>query len=36
MKVMLSGSDRSLSIATPASFWYLKAFPVEAISKVGE
>ncbi|KAG5804982.1 hypothetical protein H9Q74_010194 [Fusarium xylarioides] len=26
-------SDKSLSIAAPASFWYLKQFPIAAISK---
>lgn len=26
--------NKSLSIAAPASFWYLKAFPIENISKV--
>lgn len=29
------GNDRSLSIALPASFWYLKPFPVKDISQVG-
>ncbi|EKJ70067.1 hypothetical protein FPSE_09760 [Fusarium pseudograminearum CS3096] len=28
------GSDMSLSIAAPASYWYLKAFPIDRISKV--
>ncbi|SPJ78830.1 uncharacterized protein FTOL_07221 [Fusarium torulosum] len=27
-------SDMSLSIAAPASYWYLKAFPIDRISKV--
>jgi chitinase len=26
-------SDKSLSIAAPASFWYLKQFPIAAISR---
>jgi GH18 family chitinase len=26
--------DKSVSIAAPASYWYLKAFPIEKISKV--
>lgn len=28
------GSDKSVSIAAPASFWYLKAFPIQKISDV--
>lgn len=28
------GSDKSVSIAAPASFWYLKAFPIDRIAKV--
>ncbi|KAE8306364.1 hypothetical protein BDV41DRAFT_585895 [Aspergillus transmontanensis] len=27
-------SDKSVAIAAPASFWYLKGFPIEEISKV--
>ncbi|KFY18212.1 hypothetical protein V492_00069 [Pseudogymnoascus sp. VKM F-4246] len=27
-------SDKSISIAAPASFWYLKSFPIDKISKV--
>jgi GH18 family chitinase len=26
-------ADKSISIAAPASFWYLKAFPIAEISK---
>jgi GH18 family chitinase len=26
--------DKSISIAAPASYWYLKAFPIEEIAKV--
>lgn len=32
MKNKLNG--RSLSIAAPASYWYLKAYPIGKISKV--
>jgi GH18 family chitinase len=32
LKNLLSG--KSLSIAAPASYWYLKNFPIAAISKV--
>lgn len=28
------GTDKSVSIAAPASFWYLKGFPIEKISAV--
>jgi hypothetical protein len=28
------GTDKSVSIAAPASFWYLKGFPIQKISKV--
>ncbi|KAM7198915.1 carbohydrate-binding module family 24 protein [Naviculisporaceae sp. PSN 640] len=28
------GSEKSVSIAAPASFWYLKAFPIDRIAKV--
>ncbi|KAM7210947.1 carbohydrate-binding module family 24 protein [Rhypophila decipiens] len=28
------GADKSVSIAAPASFWYLKAFPIDRIAKV--
>lgn len=28
------GPDKSVSIAAPASFWYLKAFPIDRIAKV--
>lgn len=28
------GSGKSVSIAAPASFWYLKAFPIDQIAKV--
>ncbi len=26
--------NKSVSIAAPASYWYLKGFPIEAISKI--
>lgn len=28
------GTDKSVSIAAPASLWYLKAFPIDRIAKV--
>lgn len=28
------GSEKSVSIAAPASFWYLKAFLIDRIAKV--
>jgi GH18 family chitinase len=28
------GQDKSVSIAAPASFWYLKAFPIDRIAAV--
>lgn len=28
------GSDKLLAIAAPASYWYLKAFPIDAMAKV--
>lgn len=28
------GTDKSVSIAAPASFWYLKAFPIDKIAAV--
>ncbi|KAK1979174.1 hypothetical protein LZ30DRAFT_783629 [Colletotrichum cereale] len=28
------GTDKSASIAAPASYWYLEAFPVDCISEV--
>jgi GH18 family chitinase len=28
------GSDKSVSIAAPASYWYLRAFPIQAIAAV--
>lgn len=28
------GPTRSVSIAAPASYWYLKGFPIKAIAKV--
>ncbi|KAM0323764.1 hypothetical protein ACHAQA_008701 [Verticillium albo-atrum] len=34
MQGKLAGSGRSLSIAIPASFWYLKPFPVAEMTKV--
>lgn len=27
------GPDKSVSIAAPASFWYLKAFPIDTIAR---
>ena len=33
MKSKHSGSGRTLSIAAPASFWYLKQFPIKQMAK---
>ncbi|KAH7310815.1 hypothetical protein B0I35DRAFT_358159 [Stachybotrys elegans] len=33
MKTKLSGTGRTLSIAAPASFWYLKQFPIAEMAK---
>lgn len=30
------GSGKSVSIAAPASFWYLKAFPIDRIASVND
>lgn len=34
MKSKLSGTGRTLSIAAPASFWYLKPFPIKQMAEV--
>ncbi|KAL8413204.1 hypothetical protein RB594_004724 [Gaeumannomyces avenae] len=34
MRDKLSGTGRSLSIAAPASFWYLKPFPIKQMAEV--
>ncbi|KAL5040862.1 hypothetical protein BDW71DRAFT_201835 [Aspergillus fruticulosus] len=34
MKALLDGTGRTVSLTAPASFWYLQAFPIEAMSKV--
>lgn len=30
----LLGNDKEISIAAPASYWYLKNFPIEKMSRV--
>lgn len=30
----IAGADKTVSIAAPASYWYLKAFPIDRIAAV--
>lgn len=34
LKALLDGTGRTISITAPASFWYLQAFPIKAMSAV--
>ena len=34
LKNLLSGSGKSISIAAPSSYWYLKGFPIAEMSLI--